>query len=138
MSQVDVFTARVPMRVRFSETDAMGVANNGAYVSWLEVGRIEYLRQLGHSYREVHDGGVDLVVAGLSVDYLAPLRFDDAFDVVCWCSELRRASVSFAYRLEAEGRVHARAATRHACVDRSTMRPVRLPEWLRAAAGPGA
>ena len=44
MSQVDVFTARVPMRVRFSETDAMGVANNGAYVSWLEVGRIEYLR----------------------------------------------------------------------------------------------
>jgi acyl-CoA thioester hydrolase len=137
MSNLEVFTARVPMRVRFSETDAMGVANNGAYVSWLEVGRIEYLRQLGHSYRAVHDGGVDLVVAGLSVDYMAPLRFDDAFDVVCWCSELRRASVSFAYRLEAGERVHARASTRHACVDRSTMRPVRLPAWLREAAAAG-
>jgi len=40
----------VPMRVRFSETDAMGVANNGAYLAWFEVGRIEYLRELGHSY----------------------------------------------------------------------------------------
>ncbi|MGN6378702.1 MAG: acyl-CoA thioesterase [Gaiellales bacterium] len=133
MTQAAGFTARVPMRVRFSETDAMGVANNGAYVAWLEVARIEYLRQLGHSYRDVHDGGVDLVVAGLQVDYLAPLRFDDAFDVVCRCSELGRASLSFSYRLEAGGRLHARATTRHACVDRSTMRPVRLPEWLRAA-----
>jgi len=123
----------VPLRVRFSETDAMGVANNGAYVAWLEVGRIEYLRQLGHSYRDVHDGGLDLVVASLEVAYLAPLRFDDSFQVVCWCSQLRRASFAFSYRLESEARLHARATTRHACVDRASMRPIRLPDWLRAA-----
>jgi acyl-CoA thioester hydrolase len=123
----------VPLRVRFSETDAMGVANNGAYVAWLEVGRIEYLRRLGHSYRDVHDGGLDLVVAGLDVAYLSPLRFDDRFQVVCWCSELRRASFSFAYRLESAGVVHATAHTRHACVDRASMRPIRLPGWLREA-----
>ena len=48
---------RVSLRVRFSETDAMGVANNGVYLAWLEIARIEYLRALGHSYRDVHDGG---------------------------------------------------------------------------------
>ena len=42
--------------MRFSETDAMGVANNSAYLAWFEVGRIEYLRELGHSYAEVHSG----------------------------------------------------------------------------------
>ena len=63
---------RVSLRVRFSETDAMGVANNGVYLAWLEIARIEYLRALGHSYREVHDGGIDLVVAEASVRYLEP------------------------------------------------------------------
>jgi acyl-CoA thioester hydrolase len=128
-------TCSVPLSVRFSETDAMGVANNGAYVAWLEVGRIEYLRRLGHSYRDVHDGGLDLVVAGLEVSYLSPLRFDDRFTVMCWCSELRRASFAFSYRLESDAALHATARTRHACVDRASMRPIRLPEWLVQAVG---
>ena len=138
MTDAETFTVRVPMRVRFGETDAMGVANNGAYVGWLEVGRIEYLRALGHAYRDVHDGGIDLVVAELAVAYLVPLRFDDAFEVVCWCSDLRRASCTFSYRLESGGVVHARASTRHACVDRASMRPVRLPQWLLDAVATGS
>jgi acyl-CoA thioester hydrolase len=136
MTAGHTFTARVPLRVRFSETDAMGVANNGAYVTWLEVGRIEYLRALGHAYRDVHDGGLDLVVAELHLVYLVPLRFDDRFEVDCRCSELRRASCTFSYRLESGGVLHARASTRHACVDRASMRPVRLPQWLRDAVSP--
>jgi acyl-CoA thioester hydrolase len=133
VSEPEPFSVRVPLRVRFGETDAMGVANNGVYLSWLEIGRIEYLRALGHAYRDVHDGGLDLVVTEAHVSYLAPLRFDDAFAVVCWCDELRRASVRFAYELRGEGALHARATTRHACVDRASLRPVRLPEWLVAA-----
>ena len=135
MSTAEPFTVRVPLRVRFAETDAMGVANNGVYMSWLEVGRIEYLRALGHAYRDVHDGGIDLVVTEAAVSYLVPLRFDDAFDVVCWCAERRRASVRFAYELRARDTLHARASTRHACVERATLRPVRLPDWLVAAVG---
>ena len=73
----------MPLRVRFSETDAMGVANNGAYLAWLEIGRIEYLRELGRDYREVHDGGLDLVVAEAAIRYLRPLRFDDRFERSC-------------------------------------------------------
>ncbi len=113
----------------------MGVANNGAYLSWVEIGRIEYLRSRGQSYREVHDGGLDLVVAEVHISYLRPLRFDDAFDVVCWCSELRRASFSFAYELTAGDTQLARASTRHACVSREAGGPVRLPDWLLHAVG---
>lgn len=122
---------RVSLRVRFSETDAMGVANNGVYLAWLEIARIEYLRALGHSYREVHDGGIDLVVAEASVSYLKPLRFDDEFEIDCGCAEITRATVTFDYKLVSDSGVHARATTRHACVNRELMRPVRLPVWLR-------
>ncbi len=110
----------------------MGVANNGVYLAWLEIARIEYLRALGHSYRDVHNGGLDLVVAEANVRYLKPLKFDDEFEIDCGCAELSRATVTFDYEIVSAAGVHARATTRHACVDRESMRPVRLPEWLRA------
>ena len=62
----------MPLRVRFSETDAMGVANNAAYLAWFEVGRVEYLREIGHSYADVHSGGMDMVVVEAHVSYLRP------------------------------------------------------------------
>ena len=105
------------MRVRFSETDAMGVANNGAYLAWFEVGRIEYLRELGHSYAEVHSGGMDMVVVEARISYLRPLTFDTTFTIECECVGIRGASFTFGYELhDAEG-VCTRGETRHACVD---------------------
>ena len=109
----------------------MGVANNGVYLAWLEIARIELLRSLGHSYRDVHDGGVDLVVAEANVRYLRALRFDDEFVIDCGCVAVTGATVTFDYELTSPAGVHARATTKHACVDRALMRPVRLPQWLR-------
>ena len=74
----------------------MGVANNAAYLQYFEIGRIEYLRSAGHSYAEVHDGGMDMVVAEASIRYRAPLRFDDEFLVECRISDLSRASFTSA------------------------------------------
>jgi acyl-CoA thioester hydrolase len=118
------------MRVRFSETDAMGVANNGAYLAWFEVGRIEYLREIGHSYAEVHSGGMDMVVVEARVSYLRPLAFDAAFTVECECVDIRGATFTFGYELRDADGVCTRGETRHACVDRARMRAVRVPEWL--------
>jgi acyl-CoA thioester hydrolase len=118
------------MRVRFSETDAMGVANNGAYLAWFEVGRIEFLREIGHSYAEVHSGGMDMVVVEARVSYLRALAFDTAFTIECECTDIRGATFTFSYELrDAEG-VCTRGETRHACVDRGRMRAVRVPDWL--------
>ena len=127
-------TFSTTLRVRFGETDAMGVTNNAAYLQYFEIGRIEYLRSAGHSYAEVHDGGMDMVVAEASIRYLRPLRFDDVVDVECHISDLSRASFTFSYRLLRDGSPVATGFTRHACVDRETMRPVRVPAWLTALA----
>ena len=108
----------------------MGVANNGVYLGWLEVARIEYLRSLGHSYRDVHNQGFDLVVAEAGVRYLIPLQFDDEFEIECACSEVGRATVTFTYEVRSDRGVHATATTRHACVSRETLRPTRIPQWL--------
>lgn len=123
----------IPLRVRFGETDAMGVANNAAYMAWFEVGRIEYLRELGHSYAAIHDEGIDMVVIEARIAYLRPLRFDDAFEVECDCIAARGATFEFAYELRRDGEIVCRGSTRHACVDRASMRPVRVPAWLLAA-----
>ena len=120
----------ITMRVRYPEVDAMGYLHHSRYLQYFEIGRIEYLRSTGHSYAEVHDGGIDMVVAEASIHYRRPLRFDDEFVVECRLGELARASFTFSYRLLRDGQPVADGFTRHACVDRVTMRPVRLPEWL--------
>jgi acyl-CoA thioester hydrolase len=128
----------VPLRVRFGETDAMGIANNAAYLAWFEVGRVEYLRELGHSYAEVHAGGMDMVVVEAHAEYLRALRFDDQFTVRCACTEVRGASFTFGYELVRGDELACRGFTRHACVNRDTMRAVRVPGWLREAASRGS
>ena len=128
----------VPLRVRFGETDAMGVANNAAYLSWFEVGRVEYLRELGHSYADVHAGGMDMVVIEAHAEYLRALRFDEQFAVGCACTSVRGASFTFGYEIVRAGELACRGSTRHACVDRATMRPVRVPAWLADAVNSAA
>lgn len=132
MAEPREMRCRVPLRVRFGETDAVGVANNAVYLSWFEVGRIEYMRATGHDYARVHAGGIDLVVAEATVRYVRPLRFDDEIDLHCWCSRLQRASVEFSYELWSRAELCATGTTLHACVERARMAPVRLPEWLVA------
>jgi acyl-CoA thioester hydrolase len=126
---VDAF--RIELRVRFAETDAMGVAHHAAYLPWLESARVEYLRSLGHPYRELRDrDGVEFAVVGVELRYHSPLRFDDAFSVTCALAERARATFALAYRVEAEGRLVLSGVTRHAVLARATGAPRRLPAWL--------
>ena len=65
------------LRVRFAETDQMGVAHHATYAVWLEAARVEWLRDLGLSYRDLDAQGVSLAVTGLDVRYRRAVRFDD-------------------------------------------------------------
>ena len=124
---------RIDLRVRFAETDAMGVAHHAAYLPYLETARVEYLRRLGHPYREMRDrDGIEFAVVGVDIHYHAPLRFDDAFTVSCALVERARATFRLAYRVELDGRLVLDGRTRHAVLDRETGAPRRLPEWLAA------
>ena len=121
------------LRVRFGETDAAGVANNAVYLQYFEIGRIELLRSRGHSYAAVHTSGIDLIVAEAGVRYLRPLWFDDDVAVHCHVTKLARASLTFEYELYRGEELCATGFTRLACVQRPSLKPVRLPEWLIAA-----
>ena len=124
---------RIDLRVRFAETDAMGVAHHAAYLPYLETARVEYLRWLGHPYREMRDrDGIEFAVVGVDIRYHAPLRFDDAFTVSCALVERARATFRLAYRVELDGRLVLDGRTRHAVLDRESGAPRRLPEWLAA------
>ena len=126
------FTAH--LRVRFGETDAMGVANNATYLQYFEIGRIEFLRAAGHSYAEVHDGGIDMVVAEAGIRYLRPLWFDDEFGVACSLTDLSRASFTFTYGLDARRRDRRRPASRATPASTApACARCACPEWL---AGP--
>lgn len=123
----------IDLRVRFAETDAMGVAHHAAYLPYLETARVEYLRALGHPYRELRDrDGLEFAVVGVDLRYHAPLRFDDEFTVSCSLAERARATFSLAYRVELGARLVLSGRTRHAVVDRATGAPQRLPDWLSA------
>ena len=121
------------LSVRFSETDAQGVANNAVYLTWFEVARVAYLARFPGGYQGLRDQGVEATTTETYVRYRSPARFDDRLRVHVRVSELRGARFRFEYLLERDGERVADGWTQHACVDAHTLRPTRVPEWLAAS-----
>jgi acyl-CoA thioester hydrolase len=109
----------VQVRVRFGETDLMGVVHHANYASYMEVARIEWLRRRGVSYSTWADSGLHLPVVELTIKYRTPARFDDQITVHATLGEVGAASVRFEYRIvrAADGALCAEGSTRLACVD---------------------
>jgi acyl-CoA thioester hydrolase len=109
----------VRLRVRFCETDLMGIVHHGSYVAYLEAARVEWLRRRGVSYASWAARGMHLAVVDLTLRYRAPARFDDEIDVEVTLGEMRAASVRFDYRLlrASDQLLCAEGSTRLACVD---------------------
>ena len=121
------------LRVRFAETDAMGMAHHASHLLYLEAARVEYLRAIGHAYDQVRAEGADFPVIEMHVRYLRPLRFDEPVDVHVVVASSGPATFQMGYLLAVEGQARATAVTVHAVVDREG-RPVRTPDWVRRLA----
>jgi acyl-CoA thioester hydrolase len=119
------------LKVRFSETDAQGVAHHAAYLDWLEVARVEYLARIPGGYQGLRDRGIEATTIEAHVRYRAPARFDDRLAIHARCGDVRGARFRFDYLIERDGEPVAEGWTTHACVDARTLRPTRMPEWLR-------
>ena len=91
------------IRVRYAETDAMGIVHHAVYPIWMELGRSDLLRDLGHSYAEWEKRGVMMSVAELHVKYRAPARYDELVEVRTQLKEAGRRRVIFAYAIRREG-----------------------------------
>ena len=127
---MDGFTFSTPVRVRFADTDAQGIAHNSAYVVWFEVARVEYLRAFAGGYQSLREHGIEALVLESLVRYRLPARFDDELVVHCRCHGLRGARFRYEYAITRGEELVAEGHTEHACVDAATMRPTRVPAWL--------
>lgn len=116
------------VRVRYCETDRMGLAHHGSYVAWFEEARTEWLRRRGKNYRQMEDEGKLLQVVEFRASYVRPVTYDDVVLVAVRVAERTKATVTLEYevRREDDGGLVASGATRLACVGRDG-RPRRLP-----------
>lgn len=89
----------ITVRVRYSETDQMGVVYHANYLVWCEIGRTEHMRRLGTSYAELERSGVKLAVSEASVRYHAPARYDDVVRVRTTLDEVGSRMITFRYLL---------------------------------------
>lgn len=125
------------LRVRYAETDQMGRAYHGNYLVWFEVGRSEYCRHHGFSYREMEESDRRyLVVAEARCRYMVPLRYDQVFIVRTRISQMRSRTITFEYHLLEEGdrTLYGEGSTIHVVTDEQG-RPCRFPKRYRELLG---
>ena len=120
------------IRVRYAETDTMGIVYYANYFVYMEVARVEYLRQHGWPMAKV-DRKIHMPVVDASCRFVKPARLDDLLRLACRVSDKKRASFTFAYEItHAEtGELIATGETRHACWDPQTQKMIAIPDWLK-------
>ncbi|MCK5401160.1 MAG: acyl-CoA thioesterase [Flavobacteriaceae bacterium] len=119
------------IRVRYGETDQMGIVYHGNYAQYLEMGRIDWLRNLGISYKKMEEQGVMLPVISLSLNYKKSACYDDLIYVRTKLSKMPTASIEFDFEiLNEDGEIITLAKTVLAFINMKTMKPIRCPNYI--------
>lgn len=105
------------VRVRFCDTDLMGIVHHANYFAYFEAGRVEWLRRRGVAYMSWASRGIHLPVVDATIRYRTPARFDNLLEVETGLGELRVASLRFDYRILRSGVLLCEGSTRLACVN---------------------
>lgn len=120
----------IELRVRYQETDAMGILHHANYFTFFEMGRTELLRANGRTYRDVEQGGIFMVVVEIQCKYIRPARYDDTLRLRTSTKRVTAARIQHEYHLYRGEELIATGSSTLACVDRQGT-PVRVPEWLQ-------
>jgi acyl-CoA thioester hydrolase len=122
------------LRVRYAETDQMAVVYHSNYLIWFEVGRVELLRQLGFTYLEMEQEGLNLPVVEVKCRYKHPARYDDEVTIRTWLSLVKASLLRFHYEAvrKSDGRLLAEGETIHVVVGRDLKR-THITEKYRSA-----
>jgi acyl-CoA thioester hydrolase len=120
------------VRVRYSETDQMGVVYHGNYAQFFEMGRVEWLRNLGISYKWMEGNGIMLPVVSLNVNYKKPARYDDLLTIKTIFKSQTSVKIEFDYEIHNEkGELLTIASSTLVFVDMKTTRPTLPPEYVK-------
>jgi acyl-CoA thioester hydrolase len=125
-----MISGEITIRVRYSETDRMGLLHHANYLVYFEQGRTELLRSFGHTYKDLEDQGFLLVLTRLEVKYRWPARYDDLVTLRTTVVKTTAVRIDHRYEMFCQGRLLAEGSSTLACIDR-TGRPQPLPEFLR-------
>lgn len=129
-----MYSSDTQLRVRYGETDRMGYAYYGNYAEYIEVGRVEALRELGFSYKELEDSGVLLPVLEYWSKFIKPALYDDLLTVRTMISEVPETRFPFEYEvLNGKGELLTKAKTTLVFVDKDSGRPCQCPDELKKA-----
>lgn len=127
------FKHSIQLRVRYGETDQMGYCYYGNYAQYFEVGRVETLRKLGMSYKELEDNGYMLPVSEMNVKYKAPALYDDNLMITTTIEETKGARIYFSYTIHnSKGELISEATTTLVFVLKETMRPTPPPSSFQS------
>lgn len=121
----------IKIRVRYSETDQMGVVYHGNYAQYFEMGRVEWLRNMGISYRWMEDSGIMLPVVSLTMNYKKPARYDDLLTIKTKMLKLSSVKIEFDYEITNEN--NELLTTGYSVlvfVDMKTGRPTAPPKYI--------
>lgn len=117
------------VRVRYAETDQMGVVYHANYVVWMEVGRVEAMRSAGLNYAEMEREGIRVAVLGVEVQYKAAARYDDLVDITARVVQVQSRMMRIEYDIHraSDRQLLAQGATKHLFVNLD-LKPIRCPE----------
>ena len=122
---------QIKVRVRYAETDQMGVVYHGNYAQYFEMGRVEWLRNLGLSYKFMEENGIMLPVVNLTLNYKRPARYDDLLTVTTIFKKQESVKIEFDYEIHNEaGELLTTGTSMLVFVDMKTGRPVSPPEYV--------
>jgi acyl-CoA thioester hydrolase len=116
----------VPVRVRYADTDRMGIVYYGTYPQYFEIGRSEFMREKGFTYRQFEEMGYHLVVTGIDIKYHNGATYDDLLVVRTSLCDVKSRGVTFRYEIFKDGCFIVEGHTKHICVD-GGRKPIRIP-----------
>lgn len=123
--------SEVDLRIRYGETDQMGIVYHGNYAQYFEIGRTEWLRNLGITYKQMEEDGVKLPVISLVVNFKKSVCYDDVIKVKTTLKKMPTASIEFDYEIENEnGEIVTTGNTVLAFIDIVKNRPTRCPQHI--------
>ena len=127
---------KTQIKVRYGETDQMGIVNNAVYPSWFEIGRTELFDELKLPYSEREIQGFMLRLSELHIKYHSPAYYGDTVSIETSVKEMPGVRITFDYRVTHNERLIVSGQTVQAFISAETRRPIRIPDHLRHALSP--
>ena len=120
--------SKTKIRVRYPDTDKMGVVYHGKYLEYLDVARTEFFREAGFTYKELEDAGIGLVVVDVNMKFRQSAFYDEVILVECALEKIESATVFFRYKIFSNDKLLIEASIKLIAADLKIKKAVRIPE----------